>query len=78
MSSAVAEGIDLKRIRHVHIMEPFWNYARINQVETRAIRYMSHADLPENEQTVQTYIYLSDYPLFMKNKKRFIYDSIIL
>lgn len=62
LSSAVAEGIDLKRIRHVHIMEPFWNYARINQVETRAIRYLSHADLPPEQQNVQVYIYLSDYP----------------
>ncbi len=62
MSGAVAEGIDLKRIRHVHVMEPFWNYARINQVATRAIRYLSHEDLPENERNVQVYIYLSDYP----------------
>ena len=62
MSSAVAEGIDLKRIRHVHILEPFWNYARINQVETRAIRYKSHIDLPVDQQNVQVFIYLSDYP----------------
>jgi hypothetical protein len=62
LSGAVAEGIDLKRVRHVHVMEPFWNYARINQVKTRAIRYLSHVDLPENEQNVQVYIYLSDYP----------------
>ena len=62
MSGAVAEGIDLKRIRHVHILEPFWNYARINQVETRAIRYKSHIDLPVDQQNVQVYIYLSDYP----------------
>ena len=62
ISGAVAEGIDLKRIRHVHIMEPFWNYARINQVKTRAIRYHSHIDLPLEEQNVQPYIYLSDYP----------------
>jgi hypothetical protein len=63
LSGAVAEGIDLKRIRHVHVMEPFWNFARINQVETRAIRYMSHFDLPLEKQNVQVYIYLSDYPL---------------
>lgn len=62
LSGAVAEGIDLKRIRHVHILEPFWNYARINQVETRAIRYLSHTDMPEDQQNVQVYIYLSDYP----------------
>lgn len=62
LSGAVAEGIDLKRTRHVHIMEPFWNYARINQVKTRAIRFESHKDLPEEERNVQLYIYLSDYP----------------
>lgn len=69
LSGAVAEGIDLKRIRHVHVMEPFWNYARINQVKTRAIRYLSHKDLPESEQNVQVYIYLSDYPLGYPPKK---------
>ncbi len=69
LSGAVAEGIDLKRIRHVHIMEPFWNYARINQVETRAIRYLSHEDLPKNKQNVQVYIYLSDYPKDYPKKK---------
>jgi len=63
LSGAVAEGIDLKRTRHVHVMEPFWNYARINQVKTRAIRYLSHVDLPESEQNVQVYVYLSDYPV---------------
>jgi hypothetical protein len=66
LSGAVAEGIDLKGVRHVHIMEPFWNYARINQVQTRAIRFKSHDDLPEDQQNVQTYIYLSDYPSNMK------------
>jgi hypothetical protein len=69
LSGAVAEGIDLKRIRHVHVMEPFWNYARINQVKTRAIRYMSHQDLPVEQQNVQVYIYLSDYPLNHPTKK---------
>ena len=50
-------------------MEPFWNFARINQVETRAIRYKSHADLPLDRQNVQVYIYLSDYPESYSKKK---------
>ena len=62
LSSALAEGIDLKRIRQVHIMEPFWNYARIGQIKARAIRYLSHEDLPEDQRNVQVYVYLSDYP----------------
>jgi SNF2 family DNA or RNA helicase len=69
ISGAVAEGIDLKGVRHVHILEPFWNYARINQVKARAIRYMSHEHLPEKERTVQTYIYLSTYPKKYSSKK---------
>lgn len=62
LSGAVAEGIDLKRVRHVHITEPYWNYARINQVKTRAIRFNSHIDLPADQQNVQVYMYLSTYP----------------
>jgi hypothetical protein len=69
LSGAVAEGIDLKRTRHVHVMEPFWNFARIEQVKTRAVRFESHVDLPKAQQNVQTYIYLSDYPAGYSKKK---------
>jgi superfamily II DNA or RNA helicase len=65
LSGAVAEGIDLKGVRHIHIMEPFWNYSRINQVITRGVRYMSHEHLPEDQRNVQPYVYLSDYPTFV-------------
>lgn len=62
LSGAVAEGISLLHQRHIHMMEPFWNLARIEQVETRGIRWKSHLDLPENERNVQPYMYLADYP----------------
>ena len=41
-SAASAEGINLFHIRQVHILEPFWNEARIEQVIGRAIRFCSH------------------------------------
>jgi hypothetical protein len=41
-----AEGISLKNVRQVHMMEPFWNYVRLEQVQGRAIRICSHKDLP--------------------------------
>ena len=69
LSGALAEGIDLKRVRHVHKREPFWNDARSQQVETRAIRYRSHIDLPKDQQNVQVYVYLSDYPVKYPNSK---------
>lgn len=58
-SPAMAEGIDTKRIRHVHLMESPWHFSAIEQIVARAVRFQSHIDLPEEERTVQPYIYLS-------------------
>jgi superfamily II DNA or RNA helicase len=63
ISSAGAEGLDLKNVMSVHIMEPYWNYGRIEQIIARAVRYKSHEDYPNPlDRKVQPYIYLSDYP----------------
>jgi hypothetical protein len=62
ISSTGAEGLDLKNVRHIHIMEPYWNYSRISQVKHRGIRNDSHIALPPSERNVSTYIYLSIKP----------------
>lgn len=77
ISSSGAQGIDLKNVRSVHIMEPYWNYSRIEQVEARAIRYKSHIDLDEKDRNVQIYIYISDYnKKLLQEKKNKIKDLI--
>lgn len=53
-----AEGISLKNVRQVHILEPYWNKIRIDQVIGRAIRTCSHHDLPFDERYVNIYIYM--------------------
>ena len=62
ISSSGAEGISLKAVRQVHVMEPFWNYIRVDQVLGRAARMESHIDLPESERNVEQYLYLSMLP----------------
>mgnify|MGYP006313521705 FL=1 len=62
ISSTGTEGLDLKRVRHIHI-EPFWNMARIFQVKSRGERNDSHKDLPADEKNVQSYIYLAIPPV---------------
>lgn len=59
ITSSSAQGISTKRVREVHLMEPFWNFTRIDQVVGRAVRYRSHADLPEDQRRVDTYLYVS-------------------
>ena len=76
ISKSGAEGLDLKNIRSVHIMEPYWNYSLIEQIIARAVRYKSHILLPKDEQNVQTYIYLSDYNKdYLKKEKEKMKDD---
>jgi hypothetical protein len=54
-----AEGISLFNTRQVHIMEPYWNNVRLQQVRGRAIRLCSHMNLPWDDRTVELFTYLS-------------------
>ena len=56
-----AEGISLSNVRQVHLMEPYWNYVRLEQVKGRAIRICSHADLAFENRTVEVYTYISKF-----------------
>ena len=58
-TSAGAEGLDLHNIRQIHIMEPYWNEVKIQQVIGRGVRRNSHQDLPPQERNLEVYRYLS-------------------
>ncbi len=58
-TSAGAEGLNLKNIRQVHIMEPYWNQVRIRQVIGRGVRYRSHIALKPEERNVEVFRYFS-------------------
>ena len=60
-TSSGAEGINLKYVRQVHIMEPYWNKVRIEQVIGRARRIESHTDLPKDQRNVKIFLYVSRF-----------------
>lgn len=59
ITSSGAEGINLKNTRYVHIMEPYWNMVRLEQVIGRARRINSHMDLPKEYRNVQVFLYMA-------------------
>jgi hypothetical protein len=61
ITSSGAEGISLKNVRFVHIMEPYWHPVRPQQVIGRARRICSHNDLPKELQTVDVFLYLMKF-----------------
>ena len=62
ITSAGSEGISLRNVQYVHIMEPYWNPVRTDQVIGRARRICSHNSLPEKDRFVEVNLYLSVLP----------------
>jgi hypothetical protein len=57
ISKAGSEGIDFKFIRQVHILDPWYNMNRIEQIIGRAVRNFSHKDLPFEKRNVEIFLY---------------------
>ena len=68
---SVSEGLDFKRIRQIHIIEPWYNLSRHEQVIGRGIRRDSHIDLPLEERNCEIFQYASIIPKSFDTK---IYD----
>jgi hypothetical protein len=56
-----AEGISLYNVRQVHLIEPFWNNIRSEQVIGRAKRLQSHRDLPERDRNFVVFEYMMKF-----------------
>jgi superfamily II DNA or RNA helicase len=71
ITSAGAEGLDLKCVRQVHIMEPYWTEIRAQQVIGRAVRVNSHVDLPPNERVVDIFRYHSVFTKQQRDERKY-------
>jgi hypothetical protein len=57
ITQAGTEGIDMKNLRQIHVMEPWYNLNRLEQVIGRARRNCSHVDLPVEERNFELYLH---------------------
>lgn len=58
-TNVVAEGVDFKYIRQVHIMEPWFHLNKLEQVIGRAARTCSHHALPPEKRNVMIYYHVA-------------------
>jgi hypothetical protein len=56
-SPLVAEGVDFRCVRQTHILDPWWNMSRIEQVIGRSLRTCSHTLLPKEKQNCTVYLH---------------------
>ena len=67
-SPSIKEGVSLKGVRQVHILEPYWNLSRLEQIIGRASRFCSHKDLSEEKRNVKVYIYIAVSKGYLNSK----------
>lgn len=61
-SPKVSEGVDFRFVRQVHVLDPWFNMSRIEQVIGRGMRTCSHSELPFEEQNTTVYLHVCRYP----------------
>lgn len=56
-SSVASEGLDFKCIRSIHVLEPWHNLNKVEQVIGRGVRNCSHRELSPEERNVTIYLH---------------------
>ena len=59
ISKSGSEGVDLKNIRQIHVMDPWYNMSAVEQIIGRGVRTCSHKKLPFNQRNVQIFLHAS-------------------
>jgi len=61
-SPSIKEGVSLLRLKSIHVMEPYWNQSRLDQIIGRGIRFCSHKDVEKKDRAVKIFLYLASAP----------------
>lgn len=62
VSKIGTEGLDFKRIREMHLIDPWFNMNRAEQIIGRGVRTCSHIDLPKEKRNVSIYMHATTLP----------------
>ncbi len=57
-SPIVSEGVDFRYVRQIHVLDPWWNMSRTEQVIGRGLRTCSHARLTPDKQNCTVYLHV--------------------
>ena len=59
ISEVAAEGVTFKNIREIHVLEPWYNMNKIEQIIGRGVRYKSHEKLAEEMRNVSIFLHVN-------------------
>ena len=68
-SSVLKEGVSFFRVRQLHVLEPWHNKSRLDQVIGRGLRHCSHKDLKPEDRNIEIFLYCATLSNTFKYKK---------
>lgn len=77
-SPAASTGVSFFRVQQVHIIDPYWNWSKMDQIIGRALRFCSHKDVVLDRRLVKIFIYLSVHPKLKNSVDQHILDIAII
>ena len=66
------EGVSLKNVRQIHIMNPWYNMSRNEQIVGRGVRQCSHIQLPLNKRNITIFNYVATTQIYKSDKNQYI------
>jgi hypothetical protein len=63
-SQITSEGLDLKCIRQLHVLDGWYHLNRIEQIIGRGVRFCSHSLLPQDERNCTVYLHALAIPKY--------------
>ena len=77
-SGVISQGINMKRIREIHIIDPWYNLSEIEQVIGRGTRSYSHMELIAAKRNITIFLYcatLAQHPINVHDQKQLYLES---
>jgi hypothetical protein len=73
-SQVASEGVDLKYIREIHVLDSWFHLNKTEQILGRGIRYRSHCLLPFEKRNTTIYLYAATLPTEMSRETADLYS----
>lgn len=62
ISQVATEGVDFKNVREIHLLEPWFNMSKVEQIIGRGVRRYSHINLDSSERNTTIYLHANVLP----------------
>jgi superfamily II DNA or RNA helicase len=62
ISQVATEGVDFKNVREIHLLEPWFNMSKVEQIIGRGVRRYSHINLKPSERNTTIYLHANVLP----------------